>query len=226
MDSIHPFLNHQAFEDVLSNVDDLYRSQIVYPPKEHVFKALELSSFEATKVVIVGQDPYHGDGQAHGLSFSVPDGVMVPPSLRNIFKELNRSLKCTLSSSGNLTPWAKQGVLLLNSHLTVEAGKAGSHAKLGWDVFTNALLEALSKKGDVVFLLWGKHAIDRSKMIDSTHNLILTAPHPSPLSAHRGFIGCNHFVLANDYLMKTNQNPIDWCNLELDLFSNINQPNG
>ena len=163
------------------------------------------------KVVLLGQDPYHGDGQAHGLSFSVPDNIAIPPSLRNIYKELAADLGTTIPQSGNLEHWATQGVLLLNSTLTVERGKPGSHQGLGWETFTDAVIKKISDEKDhVVFLLWGKFAEKKSALIDDRKHLILTAPHPSPLSAYTGFLGCKHFSTCNAYLKKTGQTPINW----------------
>lgn len=207
---------------LFSTIDNAYNESKVYPPKQDVFKALELVSPDEVKVVIVGQDPYHGAGQAHGLSFSVPEGQKIPPSLRNIFKELHRSLNCEIPQNGNLTHWAKQGVLLLNTSLTVEEAKAGSHSKLGWQDFTDSILECLEDCPHVVYLLWGNHAEGKRKLIDESRNLILSAPHPSPLSAHKGFIGCDHLVKANAYLHQSGRNPIDCClPTQPDLFSQI-----
>jgi len=163
------------------------------------------------KVVIIGQDPYHGPGQAHGLCFSVNDGIAFPPSLRNIFQEINTDLNKKLPESGNLERWASQGVLLLNATLTVEAHKAGSHQNKGWETFTNAVIEKLAaKKSNIVFLLWGAYAQKKAAVIDGNSHLKLKAPHPSPLSAHRGFLGCKHFSQTNDYLEKNGLVPIKW----------------
>lgn len=203
-------------------IDNAYNESKVYPRKEDVFKALEIVSPQDVKVVIVGQDPYHGPGQAHGLSFSVPPGVKIPPSLRNMFKELNRSFNCPIPDHGNLMSWAEQGVLLLNTSLTVEAGRAGSHAKMGWHEYTNAVLDCLQNVEHIVYLLWGNHAEAKRALIHSESNLILSAPHPSPLSAHKGFIGCDHFVAANAYLQQSGRKPINWClPSQPDLFSKI-----
>lgn len=183
----------------------------IYPPNSEVFKALEQTQFEDVKVVILGQDPYHGEGQAHGLAFSVPDGILIPPSLRNIFKELQSDLQISPPKTGDLTSWAKQGVLLLNSILTVEEGKAGSHADKGWEQFTDRVISELVSKGEnIVFLLWGAYAQKKTPVKDSNRHLFLNAPHPSPLSAHRGFLGCKHFSQANEYLLKIGRTPIDW----------------
>lgn len=184
----------------------------IYPPKNAVFNAFATTPFENIKVVIIGQDPYHGPLQAHGLSFSVPDGVKPPPSLANIYKELDRDYpNFTIPKHGNLTAWAEQGVLLLNTVLTVEAGHAHSHAKLGWEQFTDAVIATINQHLDqVVFMLWGGHAQKKARQVDASRHCVLTAPHPSPLSAHRGFIGCGHFSKANTYLQETNRSLINW----------------
>ncbi|MEO1939700.1 MAG: uracil-DNA glycosylase [Candidatus Thioglobus sp.] len=186
-------------------------NKTIYPLKDQIFNAFDLSSFENTKVIILGQDPYHNEGQAHGLSFSVPEGVSIPPSLRNIYQELLSDLDITPSQSGNLTHWASQGVLLLNSVLTVEKNSPGSHAKSGWVDFTDTVIDILNeKKQNLVFLLWGAHAQKKAELIDQNKHLVLTAAHPSPFSAHKGFFGCKHFSQTNDYLKMHNQQPIDW----------------
>ena len=186
-------------------------NKTIYPPQDQIFNAFDLSSFENTKVIILGQDPYHNEGQAHGLSFSVPDGVSTPPSLRNIYQELLSDLDITPSQSGNLTHWASQGVLLLNSVLTVEKNAPSSHAKSGWVDFTDTVIDILNeKKQNLVFLLWGSYAQQKSELIDQDKHLVLTAAHPSPFSAHKGFFGCNHFSKTNDYLKIHNQQTINW----------------
>lgn len=183
----------------------------LYPPKGAWFAALEAVPPAAVKVVILGQDPYHGPGEAHGYAFSVPRGVKVPPSLRNIWQELARDLGLTPPQHGNLQHWAEQGVLLLNSTLTVEADCAASHAKRGWAPFTDALVARLSNDFDhLVFMLWGAHAQKKGALIDRTRHCVLESPHPSPLSAHRGFIGNGHFSAANQYLQSVGKAPIDW----------------
>ena len=178
----------------------------------HVFNALNLTPFDKVKVVILGQDPYHGNGQAHGLSFSVPDRINPPPSLVNIFKEIESDLNVKIQKTNdNLENWAKQGVLLLNAILTVRANNPASHRNLGWEKLTNAVIKALSNKREhIVFLLWGKFAQEKENLIDASKHLILKAPHPSPFSANSGFFGCKHFSKTNDYLIKTGQTPIDW----------------
>ncbi len=185
--------------------------KIIYPTDSQIFNALNLTPFKKVKLVILGQDPYHGPGQAHGLSFSVPKGVRPPPSLVNIYKELIRDLKLTKPSHGDLTQWAEQGVLLLNATLTVEASMAGSHQKKGWEYFTDKIIELLNEHGEnLVFMLWGAFAQKKGSIIDSKKHLVLKSVHPSPLSAHRGFIGNNHFSMANKYLKAHNKKPIDW----------------
>lgn len=188
------------------------RRRAVYPPEEEVFKAFSYTPYSEVKVVIMGQDPYHGPGQAHGLSFSVPEGVLPPPSLKNIFKELETDLGLPPPKTGCLIPWAKQGVLLLNATLTVREGEPQSHKGKGWEQFTDAVIRKLAeRKKPIVFLLWGRSAKEKcSQVLSGTEHVILTAPHPSPLSAHQGFLGCRHFSQANAYLVKAGLSPIDW----------------
>ncbi|QKQ24193.1 uracil-DNA glycosylase [Candidatus Ruthia endofausta] len=184
---------------------------VIFPHSKNWFKAFKLTAFDKVKVIILGQDPYHGLGQAHGLSFSVAQGVKKPPSLGNIFKELHHDLNIEPSQSGDLTHWATQGVLLLNSVLTVEAHQAASHANQGWEVFTDGIIRTLSEERQhLVFMLWGAYAQKKTVLIDKDKHLILTTTHPSPLSAHRGFLGCRHFSKANDYLKIHNQQAINW----------------
>lgn len=184
---------------------------LVYPPGPQIFAAFDLTPFENVKVVILGQDPYHGPGQAHGLCFSVPEGTDQPPSLQNIFKELHNDLGIPVSKKGNLTRWAQQGVLLLNATLTVRAHQAGSHQNKGWEQFTDAAISRLSKHREyLVFMLWGNYAIAKESLIDIGKHLTLKSPHPSPLSASRGFFGNKHFSKANDYLVKHGIGPVDW----------------
>ncbi|EWH08505.1 uracil-DNA glycosylase [Catenovulum agarivorans DS-2] len=184
----------------------------VYPPQADVFNAFKVTELEQIKVVILGQDPYHGPNQAHGLSFSVLPGIKTPPSLVNMYKELATDIEgFQIPQTGYLLPWAEQGVFLLNTVLTVEEGKAHSHAKCGWELFTDKVISAIDKYADkVVFMLWGAHAQKKGKHIDRNKHLVLTAPHPSPLSAHRGFFGCRHFSQANEYLQQNSKTPIDW----------------
>ena len=210
-DYLNPETQKQYFKDLNFQLGSKIDFDI-YPPRDAWFKALEYSSFDKTKVVILGQDPYHNKGQAEGLSFSVPKGVAIPPSLRNIFKELTRDdVDFSTPVHGNLTSWASQGVLLLNSVLTVEKNKPGSHAKIGWENFTDKIIQILSKnKNNLVFILWGNYANKKSNLIDSGKHLILSAPHPSPFSAYKGFFGSRHFSKTNNYLKSTNQEAINW----------------
>lgn len=188
-----------------------YATQKIHPDMYHIFEALELTPFEKVKVVILGQDPYHGVNQAHGLSFSVQPGVKIPPSLVNIYKELQSDLGIAPVSHGYLTEWAKQGVLLLNTVLTVREGQAYSHRGQGWEQLTDAVITKLNERQQpIVFILWGKPAQEKSKMIDTSKHIILTAPHPSPLSAHRGFFGSQPFSKANNALVALGETPIDW----------------
>ena len=183
----------------------------VYPPGKLIFNAFRHTPFDQVKVVILGQDPYHGPGQAHGLCFSVPPGIAPPPSLVNIFKELQNDLGIPVPTHGNLEKWADQGVLLLNATLTVRAGQAGSHQNKGWEAFTNKVISHVSgKKSAVVFLLWGRYAQAKETLVDGAKHLVLKAPHPSPFSAHSGFFGCRHFSRANAFLEQQGMNPIDW----------------
>lgn len=183
----------------------------IYPPGQMIFNAFTQTPFDEVKVVILGQDPYHNTGQAMGLSFSVPDGVPPPPSLANIYKELHTDIGMTIPKTGNLTHWAKQGVLLLNAILTVRANEPASHSKIGWMHFTDAVIKKISdEKTNVVFVLWGKFAQDKQVLIDATKHHILKAAHPSPLSAYNGFFGCKHFSRINQLLMKDGFDPIDW----------------
>jgi uracil-DNA glycosylase len=187
------------------------RGKIIYPPNHQLFAAFNATEFESVRVIILGQDPYHGPGQAHGLSFSVPEGVSPPPSLVNIFKELERESGKPKPSSGNLTPWAMQGVLLLNAVLSVESAKPGSHQNKGWEAFTDFVIKTLATEHEgLVFMLWGAYAQQKGKFIDMRRHCVLRAPHPSPLSAYRGFIGCGHFSAANRYLQGRGLAPIDW----------------
>jgi uracil-DNA glycosylase len=186
-------------------------SKEIYPPKENWYKAFEYSSFVNTKVIILGQDPYHGINQAEGLSFSVPEGVPIPPSLRNIYMELKSDVGITVPNHGHLSYWAKQGVLLLNSVLTVEKNSPASHANHGWEIFTDNVIKLLNeKKHNLVFLLWGAYAGKKAELINLERHLVLNAPHPSPFSANKGFFGCKHFSKTNQYLLSTNQTPIEW----------------
>lgn len=185
--------------------------QLIYPPADSIFRAMNITPFDRVKVIILGQDPYHGAGQAHGLSFSVPNGVPIPPSLKNIYKELIEDANIRQPMSGDLTSWAKQGVLLLNSTLTVRAGQAGSHQKKGWEEFTNSIISKLSTdRQGLVFLLWGAYARAKKELIDQSVHFILESAHPSPFSAHTGFLGSKQFSKTNELLLSVNKTPIDW----------------
>lgn len=203
------------FHELSKKVREAYLgSTPIFPPPQLVFNALNLCPFENVRVVILGQDPYHGMGQAHGLAFSVPDGVSVPPSLQNIYKEIHDDVGAPISQTGDLTRWAEQGVLLLNATLTVRAGQPGAHQGLGWETFTNAIIRKISEeKEQVVFLLWGKYAQAKESLIDTSKHLVLKAPHPSPFSAYSGFFGCKHFSKTNKYLEAHDLESISW---ELD----------
>ena len=190
---------------------EISAGKTIFPPEGQIFQALQFTSIEQVKVVILGQDPYHGPGQAHGLSFSVPEGERLPPSLRNIYKELAADLGTPVASSGNLSRWAKQGVLLLNAVLTVESGLAGSHAGKGWETFTDKVVEKLNhKKEGMVFILWGAYAQKKGSIVDSSRHLVLSSAHPSPLSASRGFFGSRPFSAANRWLKSRGMDSIDW----------------
>jgi uracil-DNA glycosylase len=199
------------FQHLIAFVKSEYQKHIVFPPGKLIFNAFDLCPFNEVKVVIIGQDPYHGPGQAHGLCFSVPDGIPIPPSLRNIYKEIENDLGIAAPASGNLVRWAQQGVFLLNATLTVRAHQAGSHQKKGWEVFTDAVIQRISgQKEHVVFLLWGAYAQNKAALIDHSKHLILKSVHPSPLSAARGFFGNHQFSKANNYLKKHDFEPINW----------------
>jgi len=201
---------YQTLQIFLENEKKLGKR--IYPAQSLYFNALHLTPLESVKVVILGQDPYHGEGQAHGLSFSVPDGVKIPPSLRNIYKELAATVDgFVIPESGNLTHWAEQGVLLLNSVLTVEKSNAGSHAQQGWEIFTDNVIKHLNdSQSGVIFLLWGSYAHKKGRFIDLDKHTVLKSTHPSPLSAYRGFLGCNHFNEVNNVLSNINKSKINW----------------
>ena len=208
---LQPEFNKTYFYELSSFVDQDYKNYQCFPKEEDTFAAFNLCSFYDLKVVIIGQDPYHGENQANGLCFSVKDEVKHPPSLKNIFKEISTDLNVEYSQSGNLEKWAKQGVLLLNATLTVRANEAGSHQKKGWEMFTDAVIKQISnEKENVVFLLWGKFAESKTQLIDLEKHTIFTAPHPSPLGAWRGWFGCRHFSKTNAFLKSINKKEIDW----------------
>ena len=199
------------FKDLTDFVRSEYATATIYPPASLIFNAFNLCPFSKVKVVIIGQDPYHGPGQAHGLCFSVNDGVQFPPSLQNIFKEIKSDLDIPIPASGNLTRWAEQGVLLLNATLTVRAHSAGSHQKKGWETFTDSVIRILAEqKENLVFILWGAYAQKKSAFIDKNRHLVLSSAHPSPLSAYNGFFGNHHFSLTNEWLQKHGIDTINW----------------
>ena len=208
---LQPEFDKPYFELLTSFVRHEYTTKQCFPPAPLIFNAFDSCPFDKVRVVIIGQDPYHDTGQAHGLCFSVNDGVRIPPSLDNIYKEIQRDLGKAAPQSGNLSRWAQQGVLLLNATLTVEAHKPGSHQNKGWEELTDAAIRELnSRRQNIVYMLWGAYAQRKGQFIDRRKNLVLTAPHPSPLSAFKGFIGCGHFSKANAYLVQHNMEPIDW----------------
>ena len=203
--------NSNGFKHFYNKIMEEYDIKTIYPPKDYIFNALKLTNYENTKVVIVGQDPYHGENQAHGLSFSVQKGIKLPPSLQNIYKELESDLGIKPRLDGDLTGWAKQGVLLLNAVLTVEKDKAGSHRNWGWELLTDYIIKVLNKKDSpIVFILWGNFAKEKAKLITNPKHFIIISSHPSPFSAYSGFFGSKPFSKTNNYLAKNNLTPIDW----------------
>ncbi len=211
-DALKPEYKKPYYRDLYNKINEEYASgRTIYPPADEIFNAFHLTPLSEVKCVIIGQDPYHGEGQAHGLCFSVRPQVDIPPSLVNIYKELNDDLGCYVPNNGYLVKWAKQGVLLLNSVLTVRAHQAFSHQGLGWEQFTDAVINILNEQDrPIVFLLWGKPAQQKAAKLNNSNHLILKAPHPSPLSAYRGFFGCKHFSMANEFLQEHGLEPIDW----------------
>lgn len=209
---LHDEFGKPYFERVVNFLKEEKKAgKVIYPPGKLIFNAFECTPFDKVKVVVIGQDPYHNPGQAHGLSFSVPNGVPPPPSLINIFKEIQNDLGIAINTTGNLEPWARQGVLLLNASLTVQANTPMSHAQLGWHTFTDAVIRKISaEKEHVVFLLWGRFAQNKEVLVDVSKHLVLKAAHPSPLSAYNGFFGCGHFSKANNWLREKGEQPIDW----------------
>ncbi len=211
LEPLAPEFKKPYYRSLYAKVNDEYSKGRVFPEKQDVLKAFELTPLGRVKVVILGQDPYHNDGQAHGLSFSVEKGVEIPPSLANIYEELHNDLGCYIPDNGYLVKWAEQGVLLLNTVLTVRAYSANSHRGIGWENFTDAAIRAVNAVDrSVVFMLWGRPAGEKAALLDNPRHLVLKAPHPSPLSAYRGFFGCRHFSQANNFLIKNGQSPIDW----------------
>lgn len=203
--------NQPYFKELVSFVKSEYKSKTVFPPGKEIFNAFNLCPFNEAKVVIIGQDPYHGPGQAHGLCFSVREGVTFPPSLRNIFKEIQNDLGIPVPQNGDLTRWANQGVMLLNATLTVRAHQAGSHQRKGWETFTDKVIQLLSdEKENLVFILWGAYAQKKGQVIDRSKHFVLESVHPSPLSASRGFFGNKQFSQTNDFLQRKGKNPIQW----------------
>lgn len=204
--------SHESFQQVVTHLKtEKMAGKIIYPPGGLIFNAFNKTPFEKVKVVILGQDPYHNPGQAMGLSFSVPDGVALPPSLQNIYKEISADIGLSMPRNGNLEKWAERGVMLLNAVLTVRANEPASHAKIGWMEFTDAVIRHISSEKDhVVFLLWGRFAQEKQGLIDETKHLVLKAAHPSPFSAEKGFFGCRHFSRTNEYLVSHGIDPIDW----------------
>ena len=208
---LKPEFGKEYYRELYRFVNDEYRNGVVYPPADRIFEALHLTPLHSVKVVILGQDPYHNDGQAHGLCFSVKKGVPLPPSLVNIYKEITDDLGVRMPEHGELTGWARQGVLLLNTVLTVREGQPNSHKDKGWEIFTDRIISELNKKEQpIVFLLWGANAVKKASVITNPKHYKLTAPHPSPLSAYRGFFGCRHFSKANTLLEQNGIKKIDW----------------
>lgn len=209
-DAMKTEIDKAYFKDLTRFINEQYDQNSVFPEKDLIFNSINQFEINDTKVVIIGQDPYHGKNQANGIAFSVNNDIPLPPSLKNIFKEVHSDTGL-INTSGNLTPWAKQGVLLLNTTLTVENGKPLSHQKKGWEIFTDKLIETVSERcEDLVFILWGSKAIAKTKLIDKSKHMILSAPHPSPLSVYRGFYGCRHFSKTNELLLSKNKTPINW----------------
>ena len=208
---LSPEFKKPYYAGLYKKIREEYSKQKIFPPADEIFTAFELTPLSEVKVVIIGQDPYHGEGQAHGLCFSVKPDIETPPSLVNIYKELNTDLGCYIPNNGYLTKWAKQGVLLLNTVLTVRAHQANSHRGIGWEEFTDAAIRILNEQDrPIVYLLWGKPAQAKKNMLNNPKHLILEAPHPSPLSAYRGFFGCQHFSKTNEFLKENGLEPIDW----------------
>lgn len=211
LEVLRPEFNKPYFKDLKLFLQEEKRQYRVYPPGNRIFAAFDYTPFSKVKVVILGQDPYHGDGQAHGLCFSVPDGIALPPSLVNIYKELSTDLSIPVPSSGNLEKWAQQGVLLLNATLTVRANQAGSHQRRGWENFTDEVIRQLSARhSGLVFILWGSYAQAKEALIDTKKHYVLKAVHPSPLSVYRGFFGCRHFSKTNELLVMNGKEAVDW----------------
>lgn len=211
LEPLKPEFSKPYYKELYKKVQEEYNTKLVFPPADDIFNAFHFTPLSEVKVVIIGQDPYHNVGQAHGLCFSVKPDVDIPPSLVNIYKELKEDLGCYIPDNGYLEKWAKQGVLMLNSVLTVRAHQANSHQGMGWEKFTDAVIRAVNEQDrPIVYMLWGRPAQNKAKSVNNPKHLLLKAPHPSPLSAHRGFFGCKHFSQANEYLKKNGLEPIDW----------------
>ena len=203
--------NSEGFKKFYKLIENEYNSKTIFPPKDYIFNALKLTPYSNTKVVIVGQDPYHGEGEAHGLSFSVQEGIKIPPSLQNIYKEMNTDLGIPIHNKGDLTKWGKEGVLMLNAVLTVEKDKPASHRNMGWELLTDYIIKVLNQKEEpVVFILWGNFAKEKTKYITNPNHYIITSPHPSPFSARNGFFGSKPFSKTNEFLKSKNLKEIDW----------------
>jgi uracil-DNA glycosylase len=203
--------NSDGFKKFYNIIENEYNTKTIFPPKDYIFNALKLTPYSNTKVVIVGQDPYHGEGEAHGLSFSVQDGIKIPPSLQNIYKELNEDLGIPIHNKGDLTKWGQEGVLMLNAVLTVEKDKPASHRNMGWELLTDYIIKVLNKKEEpVVFILWGNFAKEKAKYITNSKHYIITSPHPSPFSARNGFFGSKPFSKTNEFLKSKNLKEINW----------------
>ncbi len=204
-------IKKEYFQKIKKTLENEYKNYQVFPPKREIFRAFEMTDFDNIKVVILGQDPYHGKMQANGLAFSVNNGIKIPPSLLNIYKELKNELNLYIPNNGNLSKWAEQGVFLLNTTLTVRESQPNSHSEIGWSIFTDNIIKKISdEKENVVFLLWGNNAKSKEKLIDTSKHIIFSSVHPSPLSANRGFFGCNHFIETNKILKKLGKSEIDW----------------
>ena len=211
LEAIGDEFKKEYYRDLYNFVKDEYSKTVIYPPADDIFNAFHFTPLSKVRVLLLGQDPYHNENQAHGLSFSVQPGQDIPPSLQNIYKELNDDLGCYIPNNGFLKKWAEQGVLLLNTVLTVRAHQANSHKNRGWELFTDAIINAVNKQDrPIVYFLWGAPAQKKAAMLNNPKHLVLQAPHPSPLSAYRGFFGCRHFSKCNDFLVKNGLEPIDW----------------
>ena len=211
LEALKPEFAKPYYRELYKFVDSEYRKGVVYPPSDDIFNAFNFTPLKDVKVLILGQDPYHGENQAHGLAFSVQKGVKIPPSLLNIYKELHEDLDCYIPNNGYLIPWADQGVLLLNTALTVRAHEANSHQNIGWEIFTDNIIKLLNTREEpVIFVLWGGNARRKKSLIDTSRHYVLESAHPSPLSAYRGFFGCKHFSKINEILQGLGKDPIDW----------------